>query len=194
MEGDRFNRVVEVMARMAAGDRAAVFVLYYEFGAPIGAALRRQLRAMGVERIRNEDLDGLVIDACMEIEICAGAWSPTGGALPWTWAGARLRNVVTRHVGVHTDPLDEQEAVDVAPVGERGAVEAAPASDPEEVEVLAALAAIDDSCALLHEALAEVASPRDRALVVELGARCRSRGHGVCLRPRGHRRRGRYAS
>lgn len=163
MEGIRFNQLVEVMDALARGDRAAVFVLYKEFGGMIGAALRRELRALGVERIRPDELDELVIDACFEIHDCAGAWRSTGGALPWTWAARRLRNVVSRYLGVRAGALDDAGL---------GALEAAPAApgapEPDEVSVLSALAVLDDRCALLHQALASVASERDRALVLQV--------------------------
>ncbi|HUQ62272.1 MAG TPA: hypothetical protein VM121_00780 [Acidimicrobiales bacterium] len=151
------------MDAMAAGDRAAVFVLYREFGGMIGAALRREIRAMGIEFVRPEELGDLVIDACFELNDCAGAWRPDGGALPWTWAARRLRQVVIRHIGVLADELDHERLLHVS--------EAPPVSgaqEPEEVAVLAGLAALDDSCALLQKALAKVASARDRALLLEL--------------------------
>jgi hypothetical protein len=165
VEGNRFNTLVEVMGAMAAGDRAAVFVLYEEFGGMIGAGLRRELRAMGIDGVRSDELDGLVIDACFELNDCAGAWRATGGALPWTWAARRLRHVVARHIGLHADTLDDEHLA-VPATAEGGAPSGV--SEPEEATVLAALAVIDDECALLHEALATVATDRDRALVLEL--------------------------
>ncbi|HEX8771163.1 MAG TPA: hypothetical protein VF711_10390 [Acidimicrobiales bacterium] len=167
MERECFERLEEVMGLMAAGDRAAVFTLYEEFGATIGAALRRQLHAIGVDRVRPDDIEGLIIDACLEIQACAGAWSPDGGALPWNWAERRLRGLVSRFIGVRADALDDERADAVEPVGV-ASVGNSGLRDPEEVEVLAGLAAIDADCALLRDALARVASDRDRALLLEL--------------------------
>ena len=62
-----------------AGDRSAVFCLYAEFGGHIGAAVRRELRRLGVERVGPEELDGLVIDACFALSECGASWNPAGG-------------------------------------------------------------------------------------------------------------------
>jgi hypothetical protein len=167
VEGERFDQLVEVMDAMAAGDGAAVFVLYNEFGGVIGAALRRELRAVGVDSVRSDELGELVMDACFELNDCAGAWRAGGGALPWTWAARRLRNVVTRHLGVYADSLDDDHGADLRAV-ESGTPATSGAPEPEEVEVLRALAIIDDECALLRQALAVVATERDRALLLEL--------------------------
>src|SRR5437763_863440 len=70
------------MGAMAAQDRAAIFMLYNEFGAPIAAIMRRELRRMGVERVDADALDGLVIDASMgpvrRAVLAAGLDRPVG--------------------------------------------------------------------------------------------------------------------
>ena len=164
MEAARFVRVVEVMRAMADGDRAGVFALYEEFGGAIAAVLRRHIRRMGPERVRPDEVDGLVIDACFELSACASAWNPAGGALPWNWAERRLANVVSRHIGVHTDELDDERVADAASTASAEAT----AVDGEEVEVLERLAVLDERCDLLAEALAKVATPRNRAVLLEV--------------------------
>ncbi len=96
-----------VMARLAAGDTAAVFTLAEHHGSRIAGVVRRHLRHCGVDRIAPEDLDGLVIDSCLALADVAGAWRH-GGALPWWWASGRILGVVAEWVGVHADALDDR--------------------------------------------------------------------------------------
>src|SRR5438132_11248909 len=95
------------MALMAAGDQAAIFMLYGEFGAPLAGLARRELRRMGVERVDPDELDGLVMDACLALFDSAGSWDPDGGALPWNWARQKLAALASGFVGQHADSLDE---------------------------------------------------------------------------------------
>ena len=67
-------RVAALMARMADGDEQAIFDLYGEFGARLAAVMRRHLAADGVSGATRDDVDGLVIEACLELAACAGAW------------------------------------------------------------------------------------------------------------------------
>ena len=159
---EREQRLRVVMAAMAAGDRGATLDLYAEFGGPIGATVRRVLRRLGVDTVPREELDGLVIDACLELQACAESWDPEGGAVPWVWAERRLLTVVSRWVGQHADAIDEKvEVIDlVVPAP-------APDSEPNLVELLGRLD--DPTCRLLREALASVASVRDQAILLEVG-------------------------
>ncbi len=102
---DRFT-VESIMARLAAGDTAAIFALAEHHGHRIAGVVRRQLRTCGVEVVSADDLQSLVLDACMELHAVAPAWRP-GGALPWWWAEGRIKGVVNRWVGIHADSLDE---------------------------------------------------------------------------------------
>ena len=98
--------VDEIMARLVAGDTAAVFVLAEHHGHRIAGVVRRQLRRCGVDTVGPDDLRSLVLDACMELREVAGAGRP-GGALPWWWAEGRIRSLVNGWVGVHADPIDD---------------------------------------------------------------------------------------
>jgi hypothetical protein len=160
---EREQRLRVVMAAMAAGDRGATFDLYAEFGGPIGATIRRLLRRLGVDAVPREDLDGLVIDACLELQGCAEAWDPHGGALPWVWAERRLLAVVSRWVGQHADVLDERTDAVERLIAHRPAA----AVEPSPAEVLARLD--HPTCRLLREALETIASDRDRSIVLEVG-------------------------
>src|SRR5690349_6393340 len=129
---EREQRLRTVMAAMAAGDRGAMFDLYAEIGGPIRATVRRLLRRLGVDVIGAEDLDGLVIDACLELQGCAEAWDPEGGAQPWVWAERRLLAVVSRWVGQHADTLEDRgEAVERMVARSVGA-----SSEPTVIELL----------------------------------------------------------
>lgn len=64
MDSQRQQRVVELMARMAAGDEAAIVSLYQEFGTTLASVMRRILRDFHVEQIDSAELDGIaVLDA-----------------------------------------------------------------------------------------------------------------------------------
>ena len=69
--------------------------------------LRRELARLGRYQVPAEDLDGLVIDACMEVASLARSWDPDRGAAPWTWAQRRLARLASGYVGIHADPLPE---------------------------------------------------------------------------------------
>lgn len=167
METERFERLVVVMAAMAAGDKAAIIMLYAEFGGPLGAFMRRELRRLGVDDPAPEDVEGLAIDACLALYDCGSAWRPDGGALPWTWAARRLAGVASRWVGQHADELDAARAAVMAGAG---ATEPSPSvtTDEAELDVLARLAGGHAGCALVLEALERVATPRDQAIFLEL--------------------------
>lgn len=97
------------MSRLAAGDRAAIFALNEHHGHRIVGVIRRQLSRIGFGNLDGEDLNGLVLDACMELAPIAGAWRP-GGAAPWNWAEGRIRNIVNGWVGVYADSIDDDHA------------------------------------------------------------------------------------
>lgn len=94
------------MARLVAGDTAAVFTLAEHHGHRIAGVIRRQLARCGAATIAADELQSLVLDACMELREVAGAWRP-GGALPWWWAEGRIRSLVNAWVGVHADSIDD---------------------------------------------------------------------------------------
>lgn len=156
--------VEAIMARLAAGDTAAVFALAEHHGGRIANVVRRQLRTCGVEVVSADDLRSLVLDACMELAAVAPAWRPDG-ALPWWWAAGRIQGLVARWVGVHADVLDEQVVDD----GDE-----APAPAPSREDSLAAtfarLVEADPLVRLVAEA-AQVARVDDVALVCLLDYR-----------------------
>lgn len=174
MEAGAFARVVELMARMAGGDTAALFVLHEEFGAHLASMVRRHLRGLGVHHAPAEDIQSLVTDACFELLSCASGWDPQRGALPWTWAERRIHAAVARFVGIHTDSLDADGAPEPeelpATRGER--LDAVVDSDGEAA-LLRRVAARDRAAALLVEALDQVASPRNQEIVLSVTVQAR---------------------
>ena len=163
--GGVHERLTELMERMGRGDRAAVFALHAEFGDRLAGVLRRKLRRRGIDAIAREDLDGLVVDACVAIADVASAWRPSGGALPWSWAHHRLEAVVQRYVGQHTDPLDDAR---LALLADQPAPRAAAGDEAEALDLLDDLAATDPVCGLLREALGRSGTERDQRLLLEV--------------------------
>lgn len=172
---DRRRRVAEIMASAARGEGDAVVALYMEFGGPIAAAMRRHLDDLGAHHVAADDLQGLVLDACIELCLRAGSWSPGGGALPWVWASRRLRMLASGFVGQWADELDEASAsrcsraavgVDDEPRWESGDADLDGQGDDDEIETLRSLAARRGDARLLCEALATIASERNQRILL----------------------------
>jgi hypothetical protein len=162
-----FERLAEVMARMAGGDTAALEVLYVGFGDPIRSLIRKEPRRLGVTSIDPADVDGLTLDVCTDLYRRAGSWDPAHGVAPWTWARLRVRAIVGAHVGQFTDPLPEG-----GPADADTPVVAPPADDDDEnvVVTFERLAALrnDLRLRLLHEALNRVSRPGQQEILFEV--------------------------
>lgn len=174
MQGDEEDRslaaVTEVMARLAAGDMAAMTTLMDRWERPIKAALWRIARSRNV-RLQADDLDEMLVGAVLVLQHVAGAWSPEGGAMPWVWAKHRLANVVDEFLGQLGPSIDAGTELHLA--AEPMPTVACEEHDVEEV--LAQLARegsiagdrhrlVDD----LRHALQAVASERDRRVFLEV--------------------------
>ena len=164
MEAGWFERLEVLMGRMAAGDGTARFDLYWEYGDAIGRALRAEFRRLGVEWVDPADIDGLVLDACIDLSARAGSWDPGRGVTPWTWARFRLRALVVAHQGQFSDPLPEERLAEVpaAAPGEE-AVAGTGAAD-----TLRRLAVTRDELRLLQEGLDRVCLPAQQAILLEV--------------------------
>lgn len=170
MEETRWATLVHIMSRMAAGDRAAVFALYLDFGAPIAAAVRRHAGGMGVV-FPADEVDALVMDACIAIMESAHSWDPNGGALPWNWAERRVRHMVAVQIGIHTDSLDDRldrglDPADAAPTDPSGPATGDEADDPHHL--LAVLAETRPEVRAFQQVLGAVASPHHQRVVLEV--------------------------
>lgn len=147
------------MALMAAGDRAALFTVLDEFGSHLAAAVRRAARHLHVE-LSGQDVRDLTTDAGFVLLDVAAGWDAERGALPWVWAERRIAALVSAHVGQHTDAIDEQALSEVE------AEAAATSLDLDDIEMLETLARLSPKCRLFLDALARVATPRNRDVVL----------------------------
>jgi hypothetical protein len=155
------------MARMAGGDRSALFELYSGFGDQIGRMLRSEFRRLGMDRIDPAEVDGLVLDACIDLSGRAGSWDPTRGVTPWTWAQFRLRNLVVAHLGQFTDVLPEEgPAASVAVLGGGGPGRGS--ADLDAASTLRNLAGRRPDLRLLQEGLDRVSAPPQQAILLEV--------------------------
>lgn len=144
-------RVVEVMARLVAGDRDATWDLHVLAEVPVRHMLRAEARRVDV-RIGDEDVFDLTIDAAIDLAKLARAWDPDG-ALPWVWARKRIRGLVHDHIGQFTRELDDEHLQ----------IEAPPmlVSVPEPREVLRSVAEQHPAARALEQRLAATVSERD---------------------------------
>jgi len=151
------------MARLAAGDLAFVFVLATVWRRPIERLVRTLLCEMGrVDLAHNRDeVDGLVIDACLVIADRAGGWRP-GAAAPWLWARLAIRAEVARSIGHRCVELDDRD-------GGHGLDHDHDTGQPVTGEAVDydELVARDPRFASFDDVLRECTSDRDRRVVVE---------------------------
>jgi hypothetical protein len=148
------------MARLAAGDGAALFDLLVTYRADLVRSVRTIALARRV-RLSAEEIDELVVAAAIAINDVASAWKPDG-APPWIYARGRIAAAFDALVGQHADPLDDART-------EVEALPPAAGAEPATAEVFVALARENAMVALLQQGLEQVASPRDRVLFVEHG-------------------------
>ena len=169
MDAQRKPRLSELMDRMGGGDSSAAFLLVQEFGTELAGAMRRHLRAMGTDRVARDDLDGLVIDAALALYECASAWRPDVGALPWNWAGRRLRGVAAAFIGQYADSVDGLPGgPDRLDSHARPADPPGPGAESEPLDLLGELATTGAMCRLVNDALYRVGSPRDARILLEV--------------------------
>ncbi len=152
--------IAACMARIVAGDDAAKVTLAVEFGHRVRFVVRSILLDMGRRDVIDDvdELDGLVMEACLTIADRASGWSPDG-ALPWTWAHAAIRATVARVIGHRLADVDTSTLAE-APMGPVVAGDQAYGSFLQ-------LAARDPYVAMLLEALRRVANPRDYEVTLD---------------------------
>jgi DNA-directed RNA polymerase specialized sigma24 family protein len=165
-----FDDLVAVMARLSEGDESAVVTLYERFGDRVAGTVRAVLRERGLTLVHDE-VGGLVLDACLAIAGVAGAWSPDGGAMPWTWARRRIERCVDRLLGQRTVPLDEHLHLVESWVAPGAYVGLDPDDGRPLCTALAGLSATDDRVRLLDDAFDRAAvSPLDREVCLQYAA------------------------
>jgi hypothetical protein len=162
-----FERLTEIMSRMAGGDATALEALYVGFGDPIRRCVRRELERLGVTPIDPAEVDGLTLDVCTNLFQRAGSWDPSHGAAPWTWAKLRIRALVSAHVGQFADPLPDTGLAEAdLPVVPPAAC--ADDGDDNVLSALGRLAAARSDVRLLHEALERVSRPGQQEILFEV--------------------------
>lgn len=142
--------VDELMARITAGDREAVWDLHTVAERSLARIVRTEARRLDL-RLHHEDVVDITLDAAIVLGKLARSWDPQG-ALPWVWARKRIVGLVHEHVGVFADELDETHLELVAP----------PAPEPidDPLAVLRSLALRHPSARFLHDRL-DAVSDRD---------------------------------
>jgi len=150
----------QCMARMAAGDDAAVFTFARLFGDQVERAVRQAVGGMGRRDVLvdRDEINGLVLDVCLLIHDKAAGWQP-GGAPPWVWARSAIRQLVSRSVG-HRQVADETGIEGDVSSGNASVVDVTP-------DTWAALTARDEQLRLLDQALVACGSDRDRWVFLE---------------------------
>ncbi len=171
MDSQQFDELVGIMTRLAEGDEAAVVTLYQRFGDRVAGTVRAVLRERGLTLVHDE-VGGLVFDACLAIAAVAGAWSPEGGALPWTWARRRIERCVDRVLGQRTVPLDDYLHMVESQAAGGWYGFGYPVDDGRPLcTALADLSATDTRCRLLDDAFDHAAvSALDREVCLQYAA------------------------
>ena len=160
----REARLVEVMGRLAAGDKAALFDLRSNFERELALAVRSVASKRGA-RLDAQEVADLVTDLVVELAHHASAWRPDGGAPPWIWARHRVGAVVDRHIGQYATSLDVEGAREVADTPDRTWTSG---RDRAVRDMFESLAREHPVVELLVEAVERVASGRDASLYFEV--------------------------
>ena len=145
--------VAEAMADIAAGHVEAVWDLHDLATPAIRGLVRREAQRVGVQ-LDTDDLDGLILDAVLELARVARSWR-TGEALPWVWARRRIEALVHRFVGTFAQELDDDLDVEAPPP---------PLAWVEPVESLRRLATRHPAAWALQARLDAAVSERDAAI------------------------------
>lgn len=152
-----------LMARMARGDSAALFLFVGRFE----PQLRSCVLSIALEFGRRDavatpdERSELVLVAAMVIFERARSWRP-GEARPWVWAHRAIRSAVACYIGHATAGIDVDLLVDRVAAD---AVVTRP--DGSAVELVLQLAERDERAAAWWQAAAEVGSERDRMVYLE---------------------------
>ncbi len=153
MEVQERRRLEAVMADLAAGDIAALWVLVNEFNAELRSVARGRLLAIGRHDLANDEdlLAGLVLD--IGFLFIGTSWAADGGALPWVWARPAINQIVSDTAGHRAISFDAENV--------RSDVPAEPLIGADDVG-LEHLAEKRPIVRLLTDAIGEVASDRDQ--------------------------------
>ncbi len=153
-------RLCELMRRMAAGDRQAIFELNDHYGRNILGAIRAYARTLGVS-LPPDVANSMVLDFCIELSDHGGGWRADGGASPWKWAERRLHAAVLRHLTTLDvrQPNRHDEATTSAHTD---------TVDTDALALLDALVARNPFASLLREALQRADRSRNIAILLDV--------------------------
>ena len=100
-----------LMARMAAGEFAALWTFHELFVGRLRSVVLRNVRSMGRHDVAADAdrIDSLATDAAVLIFRRAGGWQP-GGAKPWTWAELAIRSMIAADIGHRLVELGSDDA------------------------------------------------------------------------------------
>ena len=109
MDSSERAALAALMARMAAGDQAAVVEFIERYKAQLVGTVRRIVTDSHIDPwTMRDELEGLAIDAGFVIADAAGAWR-ADGALPWTWAYSAIRARVLAVFGIPVPRTSEEQ-------------------------------------------------------------------------------------
>lgn len=157
-----------LMADLAAGRGHRLFDLVEVAQHPLERLVRGTLARFGRRDLAADqgEVDFLVMTAALIIMDRSGGWRP-GGSPPWVWARRAIRSSIAAHVGHATTGSDPAE------LGPDDGGEAwraqlrPPVHRCDDSDSLRDVVERDVRYRLLVDALALVAGPRDRAVVLE---------------------------
>ena len=143
-----------LMARMAAGEFAALWTFHELFVGRLRSVVLRNVRSMGRHDVAADAgrIDSLATDAAVLIFRRAGGWQP-GGAKPWTWAELAIRSMIAADIGHRLVELGSDDACE----GEVSGAEVGIADLTPE-----GCMSLDPSFGLFVEAFRAVSSDRDQ--------------------------------
>ncbi len=163
--------VTALMARIVAGDDAALFEMMAAFGHRVRFKVLGILRDIGRHDLVVDDLevDGMVTEAFIVIRDRAAGWRPDGGALPWNYAYRAVRARIYEVVGHRYVELDDGSFDDVAHADGASGPGSTPWHDLDAEQVLRDVARLvgDARLTFFLEVLRYFVSERDYEVVVE---------------------------
>lgn len=158
----RRARTERLMERMAQRDATALADFVDEHTPILAAVMRSHLMQLGWTHPGPDEVHDLVMDAVLELWRIAPAWRPDGGAMPWVWAGARLRRLASAYLGQHASDISDIEIADTVETV------ASELQTGDSTTVLRSLASRHHLAELLAEALSATATARDQAVFLDV--------------------------
>lgn len=143
-----------LMARMAAGELAALWEFHETFETRLRGVVLSNVRSMGRRDVAadTDRIKALTADAAAVIFHRSAGWKP-GGAKPWNWAGRAIRSMIAADIGHRSVELGHDDTLE-------GEVNDAPAGGADLT--LERFVSLHSSHELFGEAYCSVSSDRDQ--------------------------------